>query len=465
MAGGMKHDRIGWEAVLRPFFFKRLSPNTGWSATLGSLCLLLFGLLAATGMFLAMYYNPSPDKAYSSIDYIMNKVPLGQVLRGLHHWGASAMVLIVCVHLATVFFCGGYKAPREVTWIVGVLLLLATLGLGFTGYLLPWDMKAYWATVVGTNVPKGVPVVGDAIVRLLRGGDAVTGLTLTRFFAIHVLLLPASLALFAAFHIFLVRVHGLSEHRTPTPAEASTIYRFYPEHALRSLFVFAVLLLAMCGLSLFGSIPKEPVAGTLIGTYLPRPEWYYMWIFQLLTYFSGPSEEIATLGVFVIGGTLIFAVPFLGLPTVSGAAKRPLGVAVGVSAVVAVVYLTMQAYAGVKPYGDVIPVPDRQLTQAENRGLLIFVEKECSYCHQIKGRGGHRTGPDLANIAKKGSTEESLAKFVKDPRSVRPSSVMPKYELSEQDLRSLAKFMLSLDFDKYPMKVLKHEDVLKEIRK
>ena len=158
-----KYDRIGWEPYLKPFFFKELPSGTGWSATLGSLCLLLFGLMAATGIFLAMYYNPSPDKAYESVAYIMQEVPLGPVLRGLHHWGASAMVLIVCVHLAAVFFSGSYKAPRELTWTAGVLLLLATLGLGFTGYLLPWDMKAYWATVVGTNIFKSVPVIGDVL--------------------------------------------------------------------------------------------------------------------------------------------------------------------------------------------------------------------------------------------------------------------------------------------------------------
>ena len=187
-------QRTGWETDLKPFLYKELPSNPGWSATLGSLCALLFAVMAVSGMFLAMYYNPSPDKAYQSIDYITNEVPLGSVLRGIHHWGAGAMVLAVLAHLATVFFYGSFKAPRELTWIVGVCLLLATLGLGFTGYLLPWDQKAYWATVVSANIPREIPVVGDLLTRLLLGGEGVSGLTLTRFYSIHMLVLPALMA-------------------------------------------------------------------------------------------------------------------------------------------------------------------------------------------------------------------------------------------------------------------------------
>ena len=162
-------------------------------------------------MFLAMYYNPSPDKAYQSIDYIMNGVPLGSVLRGIHHWGAGAMVLAVFFHMLANFFSGSFKAPREGTWIIGVLLFLVTLGLGFTGYLLPWDMKAYWATMVSTNIPKDIPLIGDFIARTIRGGATVSGLTLTRFYAIH-MLLSASAAgyIHRVSHLF-VRLHGLAE--------------------------------------------------------------------------------------------------------------------------------------------------------------------------------------------------------------------------------------------------------------
>src|SRR5688500_7138841 len=219
-----------------------------------------------------MHYNPSTDKAYPSVDYIMNDVPGGWLLRGLHHWGASAMVIAVFLHMMTGFFTGSYKKPRELTWISGVVLLLIVLGLGFTGYLLPWDLKAYWATTVSTNIPKDIPLIGDFLARLMLGGDGVSGATLTRFYAVHAMLLPALLVAVLAFHIYLVRVHGISGeedasdganvHASPAADGDETLakpYRFYPEHAWRSAIVYAVGLLALIGLSIFAHIPREPV--------------------------------------------------------------------------------------------------------------------------------------------------------------------------------------------------------------
>lgn len=458
-------DRIGWEPYLKPFLFKKLPAGTGWAATLGSLCVMLFLLLTVTGIFLAMYYNPSPDKAYQSIDYITKDVALGSLLHGLHHWGAGAMVLVVFLHLLSSFFSGSYKAPRELTWLTGACLFVATLGLGFTGYLLPWDMKAYWATVVVSSIPKSIPVIGDLITRAMLGGDSVSGFTLTRFYAIHMLLLPALIVFFTAFHIYLVRIHGLADKKVGDSAPDATKedgpYRFYPEHMSKALLAFVVLLIALVGLSVFGKVPREEIAGTMLDSYLPRPEWYYMWTFQLLTYFSGQWEEIVTFAIFIVGGGLLVAVPFMGSPKVTGVARRPLSMAAGVTLVLGLVYLSYAAYAGLKSYQDIIPVPDRQLTASEQRGLKVYVEKECSYCHQIKGRGGLRSGPDIANMVEKKKTAEHLARFVKNPQAVAASSSMPKYALSDPDLHALADFMLALDFSKNPMKIIQQESVLK----
>jgi len=264
-------QRIGWDTNLKPFLYKKLPSNVGWSATLGSMCVALFALLTVTGMVLAMYYSPSPDKAYQSIEYIMNDVPLGELLRGLHHWSAGAMVLVVFLHLFSVFFAGAFKAPRELTWIFGVLLLFVTLGLGFTGYLLPWDQKAYWATVVAANIPGDIPIIGETITNLILGG-AVSGFTITRFYAIHMLVLPACMVLLIVGHIYLVRLHGMSEHTSKNKAENETdtadsgngrLYRFFPEHCGRSALVFAVVFGLILALSLFGEIPKEDIVGTV----------------------------------------------------------------------------------------------------------------------------------------------------------------------------------------------------------
>ena len=468
MTGSAFRDRIGWQKWLRPFLFKELPPDTGWSATLGSLCLLLFGLMAITGIFLAMFYNPSPDKAYQSIDYIMKDVPLGAVLRGLHHWGAGALVLVVFLHLMSTYFSGSYKAPRELTWVVGVCLFLITLGLGFTGYLLPWDMKAYWATVVSSNIPRDLPVIGNFITGIMLGGQTMSGLTLTRFYAIHTLLLPAMLAGCAVLHIYLVRLHGLAENpakdqeKQAAKAEGGVpMYRFFPEHTFRSAIVFSVVLLILIGLSVFARIPREQIAGTVIESYLPRPEWYFMWLFQLLTFFSGAWETVGSLAIPLIGIILLVALPFLSKAKVRGLAKRPLAVAVGGTAVIAIIYLSLMGFAGTLPYGEIIAVPQRNLTANEARGLSLYADRECAYCHQIQGLGGHRTGPDLSNIVAKGRDADFLVKFLKDPQAVSSTSIMPKYDLPDQDLRDLSAFILALDFRKYPMKIVKRDEVPK----
>ncbi len=455
--------RIGWDPYLKPFLYKKLPQGTGWSATIGTLCALLFGLMAVTGIFLAMYYNPSSDKAYQSIDFIMNDVPMGSILRGLHHWGAGAMVLAVVIHLLTNFFSGNYKAPRELTWTIGICLLLVTLGLGFTGYLLPWDMKAFWATVVSSNIPRDIPAVGDFITRVVLGGSTMSGLTLTRFYAIHTLLLPALLVFFVAFHIYLVRIHGLTEHSSNDAGEAEEAlpYRFYPEHTLRSSVVFAVVLIVLIGLSVIGSVPREEIAGTLIESYLPRPEWYYMWLFQLLTYFSGVWETVGSLAIPILGTIILFALPFLNRVKTLGAGNRPLCTAAGVTAIAGVLYLSLMGFAGAKPYGEIIPAPQRVLTAQEARGLYLYADRDCAYCHQIQGKGGHRTGPDLSNMVAKGRDADGLTKYFKNPQAVRTTNIMPKYDLPEQDLRTLASFVLSLDFSKETIKILNRDEVLK----
>ncbi len=203
-------ERAGIRAVWGAIFDRLIPRGVGWWYTFGSACLFLFILQATTGSFLAWYYSPTPDHAYDSILYIMNQVAFGSIIRGIHHWSASAMVVMVVAHMLRTFFFGAYKYPRELTWVVGVFLLLVTLGFSFTGYLLPWDEKAYWATVVGTEIAGSAPVVGDFILRLMRGGQELGAVTLARFYSIHVLLLPAAMVLFIGIHLFLVIKIGIS---------------------------------------------------------------------------------------------------------------------------------------------------------------------------------------------------------------------------------------------------------------
>ena len=465
--------RIGWDANLKPFLYKKLPSNVGWSATLGSLSVALFALLTVTGMVLAMYYSPSPDKAYQSIEYIMNDVPMGKLLRGLHHWSAGAMVLVVFLHLFAVFFNGAFKAPRELTWIFGVLLLFVTLGLGFTGYLLPWDQKAYWATVVAANIPGDIPIIGETITNLILGGT-VSGFTITRFYAIHMLVLPVCMVFLIVGHIYMVRLHGLSEHKSgnklenekdTSDIEKGRLYRFFPEHCARSSLVFLVVFGIILYLSIFGEIPKEDIVGTIDESYLPRPEWYFMWIFELLTFFPGSTEIIGSLGIPTLCAVVLLGLPFIEKSKYIGMAKRPLATAVGVSGAVVIVYLTITAFAGAHDYGKTLLIPDRQLTENEKKGMQIYVQQDCAYCHQTLGEGGRRVGPDISNIKAKGRTPEYLAKFVKDPQAESRFAIMPKYDLKQDELLALADFMLAMDFSETGWRRISKESVVEQIKK
>jgi quinol-cytochrome oxidoreductase complex cytochrome b subunit len=203
-------ERLGLLGVYKAVL-DRPEPKGSWWNTLGSASLFLFVLQGLTGIFLTVYYVPSPDHAYDSIQYIMNGVAFGWLIRGIHHWGATVMVVLVFIHMIRVFVTASYKYPRELTWMVGVFLLLLTLGMGFTGYLLPWNQKAYWATTVGTAIAGSVPFVGAFIERALRGGVDLSALTLSRFFSAHIWMLPAALAGLIGVHLFLIIKHGESQ--------------------------------------------------------------------------------------------------------------------------------------------------------------------------------------------------------------------------------------------------------------
>lgn len=202
-------ERMGLLAIWNTVFDRKI-PKVNWWYTLGSASLFLATMQAATGIFLSIYYVPTPEEAYSSVEYIMNEVAFGWLVRGMHHWGATLMVVVVFLHMLRVFFYGAYKYPREVTWITGVLLFLVTMGLGFTGYLLPWNQRAYWATAVGTSIVGTVPLVGDFLLQVLRGGDDLTLVTLTRFFGVHIWFLPAALFGIIGAHLYLVIRNGIS---------------------------------------------------------------------------------------------------------------------------------------------------------------------------------------------------------------------------------------------------------------
>ncbi len=202
-------ERIGWRGIWEMIFLRKI-PKVNWLYTLGSATLFVAVNQIVTGILLTIYYVPTPDHAYDSVQYITTQLPAGWLIRGLHHWGASAMVVLAVIHMIRVILYGSYKFPREMTWFSGVGLLLIVMGFGFTGYLLPWDQKAYWATTVGTRIAQVTPIIGDSILKLLRGGDDLSAVTLARFYGGHVWFLPVALMGLLGLHLYLVIRIGIS---------------------------------------------------------------------------------------------------------------------------------------------------------------------------------------------------------------------------------------------------------------
>ncbi|HYM90822.1 MAG TPA: cytochrome b N-terminal domain-containing protein, partial [bacterium] len=255
MSGGWLRERLGGP-LFGGFLNRTVPEETGLPHTLGSATLFLLVVQFVTGIVLAMNYAPSPEQAYDSITYIMGQVMFGPVLRGLHHWGSSALVILVGLHMLRVFVWGSYKVPRELTWMVGVALFLLVMAFAFTGYLLPWTQRSYWATVVGTKMVGTVPAIGGWLLQVVRGQADVGPVTLVRFYAIHVLLFPALLVPLVILHLYLVYRHGIA----PAPGNEATVRktkRFHPDQLAEDLVVSLVILLALFALTAIWGIPTE----------------------------------------------------------------------------------------------------------------------------------------------------------------------------------------------------------------
>jgi len=288
---------------------------------LGGMTLFFFGVQVATGILLLLYYRPSATEAYDSVQFIMTRVPFGWLIRSIHSWSANLMVFAAFVHLFSVLYLKAYRKPREITWLSGMLLLFITMGFGFTGYLLPWNELAFFATRVGTDIPGAIPIIGEPIVTFLRGGSDVTGATLTRFFGIHVAVLPAITTVLLGLHLVLVQWHGMSVPPS-VEAEAARTGRkvptmpFVPHFALRDLFGWMVALALLAGLSAY--LPWE--LGTKADLFAPapagiRPEWYFLWAFQALKivpgHVFGIEGELVAIFVLTLGAIGIVMLPFL----------------------------------------------------------------------------------------------------------------------------------------------------------
>lgn len=371
-------DRTGYRTLLHHLLEEPLPSGVGWFFTLGALLLGLLATQATTGIVLMLYYVPTPDHAWDSVRFIIDRVTFGRVIRNLHAFGASAIVVVAALHLLRVFFFGSYKKPREVTWITGVLLLLVIMGFALTGYLLPWDQRAYWATVVTLNIARSAPLAGEFAASVMRGGPELGALTLSRWYAVHVIVLPLTLLGLVGAHLYLMRRHRISGPITPTPGPEQA---FFPYHAVRDVLVVASVMGLLLAAATFGNAPLEPVADPADASYIPRPEWYFLWLFQLLKYFPGKLEVVGAHGVPAALVGLLLLLPFLDRSPERRPWKRPLATAAALGIVGIISLLTLAGLRDAPPPDDETQVWGAQALG----GRLVASEPACVQCHRPGG--------------------------------------------------------------------------------
>lgn len=409
MTEGFIESRTAWRKLKEWLLLEPLLGGSRWAAAFGSLLLFSFLVQVITGVLLSMNYAPSVDSAWPSVNYIMTDVRFGSFVRSIHHWGSSAMVILLLVHMIQVFVWGAYKKPREFTWMIGVLLLMLTLGLAFTGYLLPWDQKAYWATKVGLGIASTVPGIGEWIKATLQGGPQMGNLTLTRFFALHVFILPGLLIALVVVHLYLFRVHGVTppwwESERQLEAEKEP---FWPGQAFKDAVFALVFLVALVAWAQWWPAPLEAKADPS-QPYEARPEWYFMFLFYLLQFFKGPYEVVGTFVLPTLFFLALFFWPFIDRNPLRSPRRRPVAVGLLSAGSCGLVGLTIFAIITDvrmrEPQTALAktPMPSRAgpLQQMDVAGLF---SSNCVACHGVDGTGnqvrpGMPTIPDFTSLS------------------------------------------------------------------
>ncbi len=453
--------RLQLAAPIREISEHPVPRNTAsWWYVFGSAALVVFILQIVTGILLALIYVPSGAEAWSSLQTLNHDVTLGWFIRALHGWGSNFMVAIVLIHMVQVFLFGAYKFPRELTWIVGVFLLLMTLGMAFTGQVLRFDQDAYWGLGIGASIASHVPILGPAIVKLMLGGPIIAGATLSRFFALHVFVIPGMLIGFVCLHLLMVLKLGINEWPMPGRLVRRATYAneyheltkkdgapFVPYAVWKDLFFAASILLAVAACALyFGPFGPTGVPDPTIIQTAPKPDYFFLWLYALLSLLPAAMETPALLIGPVIAILVLLLLPFLSGEGEKSWRRRP--IAVLTVLLIAVTLGTFTHLAGLAPWsphmnawsGD--PVPMRLLhgtTALERQGALVFQVKQCRNCHSLGETGGQR-GPALDSVAVR-LTQDQLVRQV-----IQGGGNMPAYgkNLSPAETTALVAFLETL---------------------
>ncbi len=454
-------QRIQLEGFVKDSALHPVPESTAsWWYVFGSASLVLLILQIVTGVLLGLVYAPSAAHAWDSLQVLNHQLPLGWFLRAMHGWGSNFMVAVVLIHMAQVFLFGAYKFPRELTWILGVFMLLMTLGMAFTGQVLRFDQDAYWGLGIGASIMGRVPFIGGQLVHLLLGGPIINGSTLTRFFALHVFVIPGTLLAFTALHVWMVLKLGINEWPMPGRIVRRETYireynnlahshgiPFVPGAVWKDLVFSAAILFAVafCA-AVFGPFgPKGIPDPTIIDT-VPKPDFFFLWIYTVLSYLPPELETPFILIVPPIAIGILIALPFVAGIGEKSWARRPVAVfTLLFLAICFGVWTNLGTYTPWSPQmnawsGAAVPVELlRSRTPLERQGANVFQEKQCRNCHQLGGVGGQR-GPALDDVATR-LTEDQLIRQV-----LLGGGNMPAYgsALSPPETTALVKFLETL---------------------
>jgi ubiquinol-cytochrome c reductase cytochrome b subunit len=434
--------------------------SASWWYVFGSAALTIFGLQVVTGILLALIYVPSAGEAWNSLQYLNHQVTLGWFVRAVHGWGSNFMVAVVLIHMCQVFLFGAYKFPRQLTWIIGVFLLLMTLGMAFTGQVLRFDQDAYWGLGIGASITSRMPFIGAQAVHMLLGGPIIAGATLSRFFALHVFLIPGLLIGFVSLHLLMVLKLGVNEWPMPGRVVRRATYEkeyhellqkdgvpFVPAAIWKDMFFSAAIIVAiMACAAYFGPFGPTGYPDPTIVQTIPKPDFFFLWLYAMLALLPPEMETPALLiGPVIVIGFLIL-LPFLSGEGEKSWKRRP--IAVVTLLLVAVSLAIFTKLATYSPWSPIMdgwsgdPVPVSYLngrTPLERQGALVFQGKQCRNCHSIGGSGGLR-GPALDSVATR-LTRDQLVRQV-----IQGGGNMPAYgkNLNPDEVTVLVAFLETL---------------------
>jgi ubiquinol-cytochrome c reductase cytochrome b subunit len=453
------NDRWPLQPLIRWGLEEEMPGGASYAYVFGSALLLLFLLQVVTGLWQLLYFVPTTDRGYDSLNYLRTEIPFGWLIHGLHYWGASAMIILVGLHISQVYIWGAYKNPRQLTWLIGVGNLLLTLALGFTGPVLPWDERGYWEAEVAVSSAGTVPFLGTVARNLLAGGAVLGQMTVSRFFFLHVAILPGILIAFVALHLVAFRKSGISGPWDE--GRRKRLGPFWPDQVFQDAVVITFIFVILVGLSAYWRPPFSGPLDILQTFYVPKPEWYFLFFYQTLKAFHGVLEPIGTIGIPLIVTLLFVFLPFYDPGPERNPRRRPVAMIcffIFIAWVITTAVIGYYSKPAASASGTLAATtaaasqtvspspgnPSSQTATAAKRGDQLVHSLGCTACHRVNGQGG-AIGPEFTRGILKGRSRQWLITQIRNPKAHFPNSIMPAFSsLNDERVNDIVDFLLSL---------------------